>query len=210
MAAGAMSRDTSLSLADLSAVGVRLRPVEAVTIVRELASQVSRGEIAGVPSAHVVRLSPAGSVFVEGPVAAGGRAVARAAQLLDTLLPGFDAPPEFRAPGALRLVVARALGTVDLPPYATLDAFADALARFAAQESGPVVRQLVASWAESVAAEQPDGETADDDDDADATERVLESFAPALPMPIAGNELTVSDLRRARRATGLTLTQVAE
>ncbi|HZB24883.1 MAG TPA: helix-turn-helix domain-containing protein [Vicinamibacterales bacterium] len=216
-----MSRDTSLSLADLSAVGVRLRPVEAVTIVRELASQVSRGEIAGVPSAHVVRLSPAGSVFVEGPVAAGGRAVARAAQLLETLLPGFDAPPEFRAPGALRLVIARALGSVDLPPYATLDAFAEALDRFAAPDLEPIVQHLAASWAETIAAAQDgDAADADDEDRADldpadqrecdeATERVLESFAPAVALP-PETELTVSDVRRARRATGLTLAQVAE
>jgi Tol biopolymer transport system component len=202
--------DAPVSLADLAAAGVRLRPFEVVTIVRELALQVARGERPGVPSAHVIRLSPTGAVFVEGPVAAGGRSVARAAQLLDTLLPGFDAPPEFRAPGALRLVIARALGTVDLPAYTTLDGFAEALARFAAPEPAAVVRQLVASWAECVAAEQPDQQTTDDEDDADATERVLESFAPAVPMPLAGTELTVSDLRRARRATGLTLTQVGE
>lgn len=209
--------DAAVSLADLAAAGVRLRPLEVVTIVRELALQVARGDGAGVPSAHVIRLSPSGAVFVEGPVAAGGRSVARAAQLLDTLLPGFDAPPEFRAPGALRLVVARALGTVDLPPYATLDAFAEALARFAAPEAAPVVRQLVASWAESVVAEQPeveavagaDGAEGDGDDD-DVTERVLESFAPAVPMPVVESELTVSDVRRARRATGLTLAQVSE
>ena len=218
MGPGKMSRpDAPVSLADLAAAGVRLRPFEVVTIVRELALQVTRGDAAGVPSAHVIRLSPSGSVFIEGPVAAGGRSVARAAQLLDTLLPGFDAPPELRAPGALRLVIARALGTVDLPPYATLDAFADALARFGASESAPVIRQLVASWAESVVAEDPDHDVADasnageaDEDDDDLTERVLESFAPAVPIPIVGTDLTVSDVRRARRATGLTLTQVGE
>jgi hypothetical protein len=220
--AGKMSTpDAPVSLADLAAAGVRLRPFEVVTIVRDLVLQVARGDLLGVPSAHVIRLSPSGAVFIEGPVAAGGRSVARAAQLLDTLLPGFDAPPEFRAPGALRLVVARALGTVDLPPYATLEALADALARFAAAEAAPVVRQLVASWAESVAAEQPDQDDEDlsagagpgriwNDNDVDVTERVLESFAPAVPMPIVGTELTVSDVRRARRATGLTLTQIGE
>lgn len=211
-----MSRpDAPVSLADLAAAGVRLRPVEVVTVVRELVLQVARGEAPGMPSAHVIRLSPSGSAFIGGPVAAGGRSVTRAAQLLDTLLPGFDAPPEFRAPGGLRLVVARALGTVDLPPYATLDAFGDALARFAAPETAPLVRQLVASWAESVAAERPeddlDAEGAEpEENDIELTERVLESFAPAVPMPTIGNELTVSDVRRARRATGLTLTQVGE
>lgn len=219
--------DASVSLADLSAADVRLRPVEAVTIVRELASQVAHGEIAGVPSPHVVRLSPAGTVSVEGPVAAGGRAVARAAQLLETLLPGFDAPPEFRAPGGLRLVIARALGTVDLPPYSTLESFVEALERFAAPDLAPIVQHLAASWAETItAAHVEDTTQLDDQDDQaesgvhdaeaeqraadDATERVLESFAPAVPMAQANGELTVSDVRRARRATGLTLAQVSE
>lgn len=202
--------DAGVSLADLAAAGVRLRPLEVVTIVRQLALQVAESELPGVPSAHVVRLSPAGAVFVEGPVAAGGRSVARAAQLLDSLLPGFDAPPEFRAAGALRLVVARALGVLDIPPYPTLDAFADALNRFAAPDAAPVVAQLVASWAESVAAQQPDAPL----HGGVQTEGVLESFAAgsasARDALTSGNDLTVSDLRRARRATGLTLTHVGE
>ena len=206
-----MSRpEVSVSLADLAAAGVRLRPLEVVTIVRELALQVARGDAPGMPSAHVIRLSPSGVVLVEGPVAAGGRPVARAAQLLDTLLPGFDAPPEFRAPGALRLVLVRALGTVDLPPYPTLGAFADGLARFAATEAAPLVRQLVASWAESVAAEHATDEVEAEGDRVDSqTAGVLESFADAIALP-PDNELTISDVRRARRATGLTLTQVSE
>jgi cytoskeletal protein RodZ len=211
-----MSRiDAPVSLADLAAAGVRLRPFEAVSIVRELALQVARDQAPGVPSAHVIRLSPSGTVFIEGPVAAGGRSVARAAQLLDTLLPGFDAPPEFRAPGALRLVIARALGTLDLPPYATLEQFAGALTRFGSVDAAPVVRQLVASWAESVAAEQTGASPSDADvplemgeDELSSTERVLESFAPAVSPPVP--ELTISDVRRARRATGLTLAQISE
>jgi Tol biopolymer transport system component len=210
-----MSRpEVPVSLADLAAAGVRLRPFEAVTIVRELALQVARDQAPGVPSAHVIRLAPSGAVFIEGPVAAGGRSVGRAAQLLDTLLPGFDAPPEFRAPGALRLVIARALGSVDLPPYATLDAFADALARFGAADAAPVIRQIVSSWAESVASESAamtgNNETPGtlSEDELSRTERVLESFAPAVSEPETA--LTVSDVRRARRATGLTLAQISD
>ena len=210
--------DAAVSLADLAAAGVRLRPLEIVTIVRELAAQVAAGEAPGVPSAHVIRLSPSGAIFIEGPVAASGRPVARAAQLLDSLLPGFDAAPEFRAPGALRLVVARALGTLDLPAYATLETFSDALARFGAPEAAPIVRQLVASWAECVAAEQPPGAIEQPaansvhvarsaSDDEGRTERVLESFAA---VGAASSELSISDVRRARRATGLTLAQISE
>src|SRR5687767_9623816 len=145
-----------ISLADLSAAGVRLRPYEAVTIVRELLALVARGEVAGVPSAHVIRLSSAGAVSVEGPVAAGGRPVMRAAQLLDALLPGAEAGNQFRVPGGLKLVVARALGTLDLPPFATLDAFAEALQRFGATDTVSAIANLVISWSEFVAARVPD------------------------------------------------------
>ena len=207
--------DAAVSLADLAAAGVRLRPLEVVTIVRELAAQVAAGDAPGMPSAHVIRLSPSGAISIEGPVAASGRPVARAAQLLDSLLPGFDAAPEFRAPGGLRLVIARALGTLDLPAYMTLEAFSDALARFSAPEAAPIVRQLVASWSESVAAEQSPTEIAVADSveveppvttDDVRTERVLESFALAA----GSSSLTISDVRRARRATGLTLSQISE
>ncbi len=207
--------DAAVSFADLAAAGVRLRPLEIVTIVRELAAQVAAGEAPGMPSAHVIRLSPSGAVSIEGPVAASGRPVARAAQLLDSLLPGFDAAPEFRAPGALRLVVARALGTLDLPAYATLETFSEALARFSAPEAAPIVRELVANWAECVAAEQSPNEQPDvrsveiaskrPADDV-RTESVLESFA----MAAGSSHLSISDVRRARRATGLTLAQLSE
>ena len=141
-----------VSLADLAAAGVRLRPYEAVTIVRELAHQVVRGEIAGVPSAHVVRLSSTGSISIEGPVGAGGRPVVQAAQLLDSILPGAEAASQFRVPGGLKLVVARALGTLDLPPYASLEAFIESLDRFAATDATAAIANLVLSCAESVAA----------------------------------------------------------
>ena len=111
-----------ISLADLSAAGIRLRPYEVVTIVRELILLVARGDVAGVPSAHVIRLSGSGALSVEGPVGAGGPSVARAAQLLESLLPTTtDADPQFRIPGALKLVVARGLGAIDLPPFMSLD-----------------------------------------------------------------------------------------
>ena len=49
--------DSHLSLADLAAAGVELSPVEAVTIVRDVVLRASRGELPGVPSAHVIRVS---------------------------------------------------------------------------------------------------------------------------------------------------------
>jgi Tol biopolymer transport system component len=46
------------------------------------------------------------------------------------------------------------------------------------------------------------------EDELSRTERVLESFAPAVSEPEPA--LTISDVRRARRATGLTLAQISE
>ena len=175
-----------ISLADLTAAGLRLRPIEAVTIVCELMRRVSRGELAGIPSAHVIRLSGDGDLIVEGPVAAD-RSVERAARLLESMLPGFDAPPELRVAGALRLVLARALGILDLPPYRTLHEFADALSRFAADDTPMAVRDLVTGWCAAV-----------------------ESETPHPADPLAGESLSISDVRRARRATGLTLADIAD
>lgn len=196
-----------ISLADLSAAGVRLRPYEAVTIVRELLALVARGEVAGVPSAHVIRLSSAGVVSVEGPVAAGGRPVMRAAQLLDALLPGPEAGNQFRVPGGLKLVVARALGTLDLPPFATLDAFAEALQRFGATDTVSAIANLVISWSEFVAARVPDAI------EATPTGAQIQPFVSSRTQDVRSHlsrePLTVSDIRRARRATGLPLSAIA-
>lgn len=182
----------NISLADLHAAGLRLRPVEAVTIARELTLRAHRGELPGIPSSTVLRFTNEGDTLCEGPVAAG-QSVERAGRLLESLLPGFDAPPEFRVPGALRLVVARSLGTLDLPAYSTLDEFADAMARFGADDMRTVVGGFVRTWRAAV-------ESADvPADGATETEVVTESL-----------ELTISDVRRARRATGLRLADIAQ
>jgi hypothetical protein len=204
--------NTPISLADLSAAGVRLRPYEAVTIVRELLVLVARGEVAGVPSAHVIRLSSNGEVSVEGPVAAGGRPVMRAAQLLDALLPGPEAGNQFRVPGGLKIVVARALGTLDLPPFATLDDFAEALQRFAATDRAAAVANLVISWSEFVAARVPEAvETAPTGPvhPSAQIQPFVSSRTQDIRAHLSREPLTVSDIRRARRATGLPLSSIA-
>lgn len=194
-------------MADLAGAGVRLRPSEAVAIVREIASQVIRGELPGVPSAHVIRFTSAGQIAVEGPVATDGPDVPRAAHLLDTLLGGrHDPGPNGRVSGALRIVIARALGSLDLPAYPSLAAFAESLARFAAPDPASVVREIHSAWSASVQAGTivssewiPDGGS--------GTESGAE---PPAPPSAAENALTISDIRRARRETRLTLSEVAE
>lgn len=168
-----------ISPAELSAAGVALHPAEAVAITREILGRVRRGELAGIPSADVLRFTSSGDILVEGPVAADD-SVDLAARLLDTLL-ARPAGPEVRIPGALKLVLARAQGTLDLPPYPSLESFASAIDRFAAPDASGVVASLYARHA------------------AAATQTRL--------APAAG--LTISDVRRARRATGLTLTEIS-
>lgn len=188
--------DPRISIADLSASGLRLHFSAAVAVARELMLRAARGELPGIPSAQTIRLLRDGAIEIEGPVAAG-RSVERAARLVDTLLPGFDAPPEWRVPGALRLVVARGMGTLDLPVYESLDDFASALDRFAVPDMPSAIQGLCQAWSAASFGEEEKDPVADP------------ASAPADPV-VPAPELTISDVRRARRATGLTLTEISE
>lgn len=109
------------SLADLSAAGIRLQPADAVAITLAVVKRIQQGNADRVPAPGDLRFDRSGQVTVD----AGSGAVPSveaAGRLLDELLPGFD-DPALRVPGALRLATARALGTLDLPPYPSLAAF---------------------------------------------------------------------------------------
>ena len=175
------SRPTSVPLLELAAAAP-FESLEGVTIVREVLRRVMEDDLPGVPSAHVIRLSHSGELTIEGPIAANGSPVRRAAQLLETLLPPFDA----HMPGALRLTVRRALGAPDLAPFSSLEGFADALSRFAAIDPAECLRQVVAS-------RPGDGDT--------------RGFVESAATP--EEALTVSDIRRARRATGVPLAEIS-
>lgn len=183
---------TRVSLTELHQAGVRLRPAEAVAIVIEVCRQRQEGRLRGVPSANVIRLTRNGEVVAEGPVSADGPAVAQAADLLDELLPGFGVPPEFRAPGALRLTIARALGTLDVPPFSSLEEFCSATARFTAPDVTQVACELFETWSNAMAARSPE------------PARAVAASTPEPP------PITISDVRRARRATGLSLDEVSK
>jgi Tol biopolymer transport system component len=110
----------------------------------------------------------------------------------------------------LKLVVARALGTLDLPPFPSLESFADALARFAATDCAATVTNLVVTWTE-LAAARP-AEIVEERRSYAASGHV-EPFVPArieMRRSALAGSLTVSDIRRARRSTGMPLAQVAE
>lgn len=171
---------TRVSLTELAAAGIRLRPAEAVTLVAEICRQQSAGKLRGIPSAGVIRITRDGDVVAEGPVTTNQEVVRRAAHLLNVLVGGFDAPPEYRASGALQIVIARALGTLDLPPYESLDDFCAALERFATLDVRDAARDLFKDW-----------------------------IRTRMPREAIAAPLTISDVRRARRATGLTLQDIA-
>src|SRR5579872_1068355 len=135
-----------VSLAELAAAGIVLHVAEATAIVLEICRQYARGSVPGIPSAPVIRLTPDGVLLAEGPITTDRPPIAAAAQLLDDLLPSFDAPPPYRVPGGLRLIVARALGTLDLPPFDSLDDWCRALARFASDDLAATARNLYQSW----------------------------------------------------------------
>lgn len=146
-----------------------------------------------MPSAHVVRLAEDGAVVVEGPLNTDRPPVAAAAALLDELLEGSEAPSEYRAPGALRLAVARGLGTIDLPRFSSVQEFCAAVSRFAAPDLGEVVQRLFAAAV-------------------NLTRGPLIEVTPPAPVPIerpTREALTISDVRRARRATGLSLHEIS-
>jgi hypothetical protein len=164
-----------VSLAELAAAGIVLHVEEATAIVLEICHQYTRGSVPGIPSAPVIRLTPDGVLLAEGPITTDRPPIAAAAQLLEDLLPPYDAPPPYRVPGGLRLIVARALGTLDLPPFGSLDDWCRALARFASEDLAGTARNLYQAWARA------------------HTPRTL----------------TISDVRRARRATGLSLDDIS-
>ena len=170
-----------VSVAELIDSDVPLRPDEAVCIVRDVCRQYAAGALRGIPNPTVIRLTRDGAIVVEGPVCRDQAAVPAAAALLNDLLPGFHSANGFRVPGGLRLVLARASGTLDLPPFAGPGEFSAALERFAASDPRETVRGLFHAWA--------------------ARQDVC-----ADPQSMA---LTISDIRRARRATGLTLDDLA-
>lgn len=94
----------------------------------------------GIPALSGVRLTEDGSVVVEGCAAvSGGRDAAEYARLLNQMLPQ-------RAPGALRLAIARAVGGGELPSFASADDFFDIVQRFIEGEPRDIIGSL---WREA-------------------------------------------------------------
>ena len=122
----------TITLGHLLERGVCFQRYEALAIAQEL---IARGE--GVPAANNVQLSSDGSVTCINTN--GTPAVADVAGLLQTLLP--QTPAQMPAP--LRYTLARGLSAVEAPPFDSLDAFSQSLARFEAGDRRGIVRALL-------------------------------------------------------------------
>lgn len=132
----------SVLLADVIARVTELQPHEAVAIVQQLIATDPRNNIVappfGPPTPYNVYLHADGLVECRG--CAATLAVSEAGALLETLLLHRGA---MRVPGGLRYAIARALLEVDAPPFDSIGALAQALARFEQGDRRAVVAQLV-------------------------------------------------------------------
>lgn len=109
----------TIALPDLLGRGVRLETHEAVALAQELLSHPC-----GNPTLENIQLGSDGSASC---ISAEGKpSVSSVAQLLLTLLPAGTT----NVPAALRYSIARGLGAVEAPPFASLGDFARSLERF--------------------------------------------------------------------------------
>jgi hypothetical protein len=122
----------TITLGHLLQRGVCFQRYEALAIAQEL---IARRE--GVPTIDNVQLSSDGSARCINP--RGTPQVSDVAALLQALLP--TAPGQVPAP--LRYTLARGLGAVEAPPFESLDAFSESLARFEAGDPHGVIRALL-------------------------------------------------------------------
>ena len=112
--------------------------------------------------------------------------------------------------------MARALGTLDLPAYSSLEEFSAALDRFAEPDARDTVRRIVelrrassrVSHARAAAARSPHQKIQPRVSRAPAETALAEQRRALMRRdPLT---LSVSDIRRARRATGLPLSEIAD
>jgi hypothetical protein len=129
-----------VTLQDLVQRGTRLRAEEAVAVVIAVGERL--GWSTAPPAPDRITLSSAGSVEVA-PFEPEPQDARAYAQLLHLLLPDTAAGGAFQVPGALRLAVARGIGAIDLPPFASAAAFGSSVRRFVTRTPAALVAALV-------------------------------------------------------------------
>jgi hypothetical protein len=119
----------AVSLSHLLDRGVRLDIAEAVALAQTLAAAP------GSPAISNVEIASDGTVRCHG--CTGTLTVTSLAALLEVLL------PDAGVPAPLRYAVARGVGAVEAPPFASVEAFSAALRRFEAGDRGEILRRLL-------------------------------------------------------------------
>ena len=131
----------TIALSHLLARGVRLETHEAVALARELLAHPC-----GIPTPENIQLGSDGSASC---ISTDGMpSVASVADLLLTLLPAGT--PHVPAP--LRYAIARGLGAVEAPPFASLGQFSSVLERFEKGANRDVLRGVLQRGARPIAA----------------------------------------------------------
>jgi len=128
-----------VSLAELKKAGIVIRAEEAAAIVRDVCRQYSSHRVRGIPGADGVYIKKDGRILLESPAAGATAAIPAAAGLLENLATDMS--------GAMRLVVARAQGSLDVPPFPSIDEFSNALERFVTVDARESARGLYRAWA---------------------------------------------------------------
>jgi hypothetical protein len=130
----------TITVTEVMSNGTTLRSAEAVAIVQKLINEptpVTPQPPFGPPMPHNVYLGEDGSVACRACEVTP--AVSEIAIFLQTVIPqGTE-----RVPGGLRYAIARGLLEVDAPPFDSVEAFSQALARFEQGDRSAVVRGLV-------------------------------------------------------------------
>jgi len=122
----------TIALSHLLGRGVRLETHEAVALARELLAHPC-----GIPTPENICLGSDGSASCIST--AGMTSVVDIADLLRALLP----PGTPNVPAPLRYAIARGLGVVEAPPFASLNEFSNTLARFEKGASRDVLRGVL-------------------------------------------------------------------
>jgi hypothetical protein len=137
----------TVSAAGLKAAGVGLTAAEAVACVVLAGDALDWSSDAPDPSHLLLRSD--GRIDVT-PGAHRPPRVEAYARLLHRLLPDAETTGPARVPGALRLAVARGLGVLDAPPFASLQDFRAAIARFLTHSPEELIVGIVVRWAEAM------------------------------------------------------------
>jgi len=145
----------AVSIADLSRPEFSLHWQEAVAVVAEIAAVLQARGLSSVPAPESVVLASDGTLGLpdEGPLraaAAQGGPAQRLGTMLDALLSSVACPPE------LRQLVVHSLA--DPPAYATVQAFAEALAFFERPGRHELLQAVAARASEVVSQARANGE----------------------------------------------------